>query len=88
MDLTLLLPGEILNMAVVLVCHRWKDEGEDPRLWDWIDEIRVTPANLSMIPAVLGWRRLQAARSDRGVGGVGGAAGGRGGDGGGQGDAF
>ena len=72
MDVTTLLPGEILNMvfhylepkdrkAVVLVCHRWKDEGEDPRLWSWV-RITVTSTNIMMIPAVLGWRRLQAVR--------------------------
>ena len=72
MDFTTLLPGEILNMVfhylepkdrkvVVLVCHRWKDEGEDPRLWTWV-RITVTSANISVIPAVLGWRRLQAVR--------------------------
>ena len=55
-----LLPHRDLK-AVVLVCRRWKQVGEAPRLWAWV-VLTVTVENISYMPKVLEARRLQAVK--------------------------
>ena len=57
-----LLPTQDLR-AVVLVCTRWLEVGEAPGLWACLRLPLVTQRNMSTVPEILGFRRLQAARS-------------------------
>ena len=58
-----LLPPQDLKM-VVLVSRRWREVGESPGLWARFCLI-VTQTNLSIMPELLGSRRLQAVRELR-----------------------
>ena len=52
-----LLPPRDLRQ-VVLVCRRWREVGEAPRLWNWVT-VTVTKENISKMPKVLRRRRMQ-----------------------------
>eukprot|EP00092_Neocalanus_flemingeri_P017833 GFUD01019297.1.p1 GENE.GFUD01019297.1~~GFUD01019297.1.p1 ORF type:complete len:190 (-),score=43.45 GFUD01019297.1:61-606(-) len=56
----LLTPGDI-KMGV-LVCRRWRDVGEDPRLWSWV-MVTVTEKNLDSMPDVMGSKRMSAVKT-------------------------
>jgi hypothetical protein len=67
------LPAEILEMifqrlepsglkAAVLVCRRWRELAEAPRLWTWVGSLRVTAANLSVMARLLKGRLRVAGR--------------------------
>jgi len=71
-DLTLLLPVEILEMifhllspndlkTAVMVCRRWREVGESPRLWSWVFLI-LNRRNYDVVSDILLSRRLQAVR--------------------------
>ena len=55
-----LLPHKDLK-TVVLVCRRWRQVGEAPRLWAWV-VLTVTRENISYMPGLLEARRLQAVK--------------------------
>ena len=54
-----LLPPRDLRSAV-LVCRRWREVGETPRLWPWVT-ITVSSDNISEMPELLRRRRMQNA---------------------------
>ena len=46
--------------TVVLVCRRWREVGEAPRLWPWVT-VTVTRENINKMNKVLARRRMQYA---------------------------
>ena len=44
--------------SAVLVCRRWREIGEAPKLWTWV-HIWVNRGNLANMPIILASRRLQ-----------------------------
>ena len=55
----LLLPPRDLRTAV-LVCRRWREVGEGPRLWPWVT-VTVTRENVAVAAKVLNRSRFQQA---------------------------
>ena len=67
-----LLPKELLEMflillppqdlkAALLVCQSWREVGDRSKFWTWVClMLKVTAANLSVMPQVLGIARLQS----------------------------
>ena len=66
------LPAEVLEhvfrqlepnnlKTVVLVCKRWRDIGEAPKLWTWVYHW-VNRGNLANMPRILASKRLRALR--------------------------
>ena len=67
------LPAEVLEhvfsqlepsnlKTAVLVCKRWKDIGEAPKLWTWVYHW-VNRGNLANMPRILASKRLQALKA-------------------------